>query len=205
MLRFCSFLSLVLAVSLASCQPDDTGQCNGNVQQDESFDVTVLGRSTPDAAYFPVGVDGRPSCELDDIHKGDRFQVTLAEHFMSGGTALPCREFLCPIDFPAPAEPVESAATLSAGLYVCVGKNAKVRLGPQCELERSVALYHSKHATGLYADADGGEAPPFTLLRALYHPSSQVACDGVMERFPTASAERDPVCVDMWQVRLTKR
>ena len=201
----CCAISFALAGSLAGCQPDDTGSCNKNVQLDETFEVTVLGRSTPESASFPGFVDGQPSCGLDDIHEGDRFQVKLTETFRSGGSALPCQQFSCPIDFPAPAEPVESAATLFNLPYVCFGSNAKVDLGPRCELERIVALYHSKHVTGLYADPDQGEAPPFTLLRALNHPTPHAACDDVTDRYPTAPADRDPVCVDMWQVRLTKR
>jgi hypothetical protein len=206
MLRFqCSVLLVALAGSLVGCQSDDHGFCNPSVQKDETFEVTVLGRSTRDVATFPLYVNGQPSCGLDDIHEGDRFQVKLTETFGYGGTAAPCQHFVCPIDFPAPATPYQSAGSHPAMLYVCAGNDAKVQLGPQCELGRTVVLYHSKQATGLYGDADGGGAPPFTLLRSLNHPDSQTVCADVMARFPTGPAQAGPVCADLWQVRLTKR
>jgi hypothetical protein len=193
-------LWFTLVAPLVACKGNDQ-PCNEYVDPGETFDVTVIGRRTFTDATAPLLLDGLPSCGLDDVHDGDQFQVTLSKTRTYGGEAG-CQQFICPDDFPAPASALEDSATITALPYVCLANHTKVRLGSECELGRFVGLYHTRPATGLYAESNGGVAPAITLVRALAQ-REPGKCSDVSLRFPPGDTAF--VCADLWDVHLSQR
>jgi len=192
-------LSLSLAC-LAGC--GGQSPCNRNVHDNEKFEVTVVGQDRPPDHNLPLHGRDAPPCGLDDIHVGDRFEVTLSERVQFGGENG-CQVPKCPANFPTAGTPYENASWGEFLPYVCLAKETKIQLGPQCELGRFVGLYAAGSSGRLYAESDGGVPPPFTLLRGLGGTDDQAMCSDVMSRYP--KGQPGSACVDFFQVTLTKR
>lgn len=193
-------LLFLLSGCLASCD-SDVQPCNPHVQKNEELDVTVTSVAEPRLAALSSVAAGLPSCALDDVHIGDRIEVTLSKTIIEE-TGDECYWLECPLSLPSPAERHEGPQSFAGGPnYVCISPTAKIPLDETCAVGRVVWLYtYGDRPLYTSAATDG----PFILLRGLTAESS-LLCPNLAAHFPQARPNQWIVCADQWVVGLQKR
>ena len=189
-------------LGLAACKVE-VGPCNVHLDDGESLTVEILSKADPALVERPWYIDeGLPSCgDLDVVKVGARFPITLKEHPKVGPTTA-CYDFLCPVDFPSPAEPTPTSIGEPGGVYVCLNGASKLGLSSSCEVQRFVALRHGD-IDSIYEKPDANGTSSVTLLRALMI-TSPLPCSTPPAGFPQAPRNDGYFCYDQWNVQLTK-
>jgi hypothetical protein len=195
----CVALTLLAGCQLGACRTEDE-PCNRFLSQDQRLAVTVVGPAPIDSAT-PSFVRDLPSCGTPDLQVGSTFSLTLSTRvsFSTGGGGS-CYHFECPLDFPGPAQAVESSANTPLLEYVCLNTTSKVQLAESCEVGRYVALYSTHAQPGLFA-TDAGAAPSYIVLRALTRGETGLVCNDLTQRFPAAATDpQNYLCADQFRV-----
>jgi|GEM_PF-3886497 len=194
---------LYLCISLLAGACHEVEPCNQLVHDGDSFDVEVLGLIDPSLA--PQGLDGLPSCNLDDVRIGARTHVQL-DHSLGGD----CYNFACPEDLLPSPDGLSSDSTgpSGGGLDVCVGDRALVNLSDSCTAGRYVSLDTYNTVKSIYDSPSPEGITAVRLFRALGTRGGNVDCSQPPPEYPgvsDASAGSGFFCADLWNLKVTKR
>ncbi len=199
-IRTWGFLTLVAA---SGCEDSDR-PCNPALDQDDQLTVEVQSVSRDEiGALGAAPVTGLPSCGLDDLSVGDKFEITLHDHVAQSSGSGICHHFACPLDLPAPAAKAAKPLSWANETYVCLGNAAEVQLSATCSLGRFTAIYTSGDTDLDHGPSVGSTTSPYLLVRGLAANSG--ACSDLATRFPSTPQNGNPIlCVDQYRVQLTK-